>query len=241
MALYLISDLHLEEERPELTRAFFRYLEELPEDAEALYILGDFFEVWVGDDHHSDFNLSVIAALKACTDSIPVFIMRGNRDFLYGEAFCQASGCTLIDDPSLIKYQDSQYLLMHGDSLCTQDEQYMAFRAQVRSEQWQQQVLSQTLEQRLALARQLRETSQQANSDKSTDIMDVTPEEVVRVMREHKVTALIHGHTHRPHRHDLEIDGQSGSRWVMGDWGNDGWQIRIDGDGPVLSKFSIEK
>lgn len=238
--ILFISDLHLEIKRPDITRAFFRYLKNLPAQTEALYILGDLFEVWIGDDDHSAFNLEVIGKLREASKSTKIHIMRGNRDFLYGEEFTKLSHCQLISDPSLINYQGHNYLLMHGDSLCTEDHSYMAFREQVRSPAWQAEILAQPIEQRHNLARQLRETSLEANSQKSIDIMDVTPDEVLKVMAKHQVTRLIHGHTHRPGEHTVEVNGQSATRWVLGDWDQYGWQIQIDDNGPLLSKFSLE-
>jgi UDP-2,3-diacylglucosamine hydrolase len=241
MALYFISDLHLQEERPDVCRAFFHYLQNLPGDAQALYILGDMFEVWIGDDDDSPFNLSVLKQLKEASARIPIHVMPGNRDFLFGKNFCLASGCLLIDDPTVIDYHNQPYLLMHGDSLCTQDQAYMAFRSQVRSQQWQAEILALPLAQRRTLAEQLRQTSMQANDGKSEEIMDVTPAEVIKVMSDHKVLTLIHGHTHRPAKHQLLLDGQPAQRWVLGDWDSFGWQIRLDSSGPELSKFPISK
>lgn len=241
MALYFISDLHLQTERPELNRAFLSYLEQLPADAEALYILGDFFEVWVGDDDDTAWLTSIKTALKKTTDrGIACFIMHGNRDFLLGAQFCSSTGCQLISDPFILNYADRKYLLMHGDSLCTGDQAYMEFRQMVRSAQWQQQLLQQDLASRRQLAKQLRDTSMQANASKAEDIMDVTPSEVEAVMAQYDSCYLIHGHTHRPARHDLQVLGKPAQRWVLGDWDKLGWQIRIDSDGPELSRFPID-
>lgn len=238
--ILFISDLHLEPERPNITKAFFHYLNTMPKDTEALYILGDLFEVWIGDDDHSPFNMEVIKHLREAAETTPIHIMRGNRDFLYGEEFTQLSHCQLITDPTIVNFHDQNYLLMHGDSLCTQDQPYMAFREQVRSTEWQQEILSQSLQQRRTLARQIRDASTEVNSKKSMDIMDVTPDEVVKVMAEHQVSRMIHGHTHRPAKHELIVDGKKATRWVLGDWGDYGWQIQIDDKGPQLSQFLLE-
>lgn len=241
MALYFISDLHLHAERPDLVRAFLSYLEQLPEDAQALYILGDFFEVWIGDDDDAAWLAPIKQALKRLHDkAVACFIMHGNRDFLLGAQFCRETGCQLIDDPFVLDYAKQSYLLMHGDSLCTGDQAYMEFRRMVRSREWQQQLLQQNPETRRQLAKQLRDTSMQANASKAEEIMDVTPSEVETVMAHFGVVNLIHGHTHRPARHDLEVLEKPAQRWVLGDWDQLGWQIRLDEHGPTLSSFSLQ-
>jgi UDP-2,3-diacylglucosamine hydrolase len=166
--------------------------------------------------------------------------MHGNRDFLLGERFADAAGARLLPDPSVIELGGKPVLLMHGDSLCTGDEAYMAFRQQARDARWQQQVLAMPIGERLELARQLRERSGEANSTKAEDIMDVTPSEVTRVMRDQGVTTLIHGHTHRPAVHELEVDGRPAQRFVLGDWQpGRGWEIVVEnGVGPVLREYS---
>ena len=231
MAKFLISDLHLDESRPDITRAFFKFLEGPAAGAEALYILGDFFEVWIGDDDDAPLVEEVARHLKEyAAKGTRVFLMHGNRDFLMGEDFAHRCGATLLPDPSLVELAGQPVLLMHGDSLCTLDLEYMAFREQARNPQWQQALLAKPLQERRQIAAQIRAASKSMNSRKAEDIMDVTPEEVVRVMREHKVQTLIHGHTHRPDRHALDIDGEPAERIVLGDWGKLGWCIRADGN-----------
>lgn len=231
MATYLISDLHLEESRPDITRAFFDFLKGPAAGAEALYILGDFFEVWIGDDDDAPLAAEVAQQLQEyAAAGTKVFLMHGNRDFLLGEAFARRCGAALQADPSLVELAGQPVLLMHGDSLCTLDQEYMAFREQARNPQWQQALLAKPLQERRQIAAQIRAVSKSMNSRKAEDIMDVTPEEVVRVMQDHQVHTLIHGHTHRPARHRLELDGEPAERIVLGDWGDLAWCIRADED-----------
>jgi UDP-2,3-diacylglucosamine hydrolase len=229
MITLFISDLHLHPERPQLTRAFFHFLHTRARGAQALYILGDFFDAWIGDDDDTPLNAEVATELKALSNAgTRIFLMHGNRDFLLGEAFATSAGAQLIADSTVIDLYGCPTLLMHGDSLCTGDKDYMAFRQQVRSPQWQQQILSQPLSARRALAAQLREKSQEMNSLKAEDIMDVTEAEVVRVMSEAKVTRLIHGHTHRPARHPMTINGTPAERIVLGDWHHRAWALEAN-------------
>nr|WP_298249049.1 UDP-2,3-diacylglucosamine diphosphatase [uncultured Halomonas sp.] len=243
MATLLISDLHLHPGAPAITEGFLHWLQTRARGADALYILGDFFEAWIGDDlldlvgvdptGNADLAKRVAKALRRLADAgTAIYLMHGNRDFLLGERFAREAGATLLPDPSLIRLGDTPVLLMHGDSLCTRDTAYQAFRAQARDPQWQAQVLSMPIQERIALARQLREQSGEANSNKAEDIMDVTPREVVKAMAAHGVTTLIHGHTHRPAVHDLEVDGQPARRIVLGDWQpGQGWEIVVEDDG----------
>jgi UDP-2,3-diacylglucosamine hydrolase len=233
-----ISDLHLDDSRPAVTRAFLHLLRYEAPAAESLYILGDFFEVWVGDDNDSPLIREVIDGLKQLTEkSTPVFIMHGNRDFLLGQQFCRKTGCTLINDPTVIALYNKPVLLMHGDSLCTEDAHYQAFRQQVRSPEWQQQLLEKPLAERLAIAKQLREASMEANSNKAEDILDVTPSEVQTAMKQHNVEVLIHGHTHRPAIHQ---ENPLNTRIVLGDWDQQGWSLLYHPDGSYeLNNFPI--
>lgn len=229
MLRLFISDLHLEEARPDILRAFFQFLQDDAATADELYILGDFFEVWIGDDDLRPLAVDVAEKLKTCAaGGTDIFIMQGNRDFLLGEAFCQRADAALLNDPSVITLAGAPCLLMHGDSLCTQDTSYMAFRQESRSSTWQNSVLSLPLEERRALARQLRMASTEANSNKAEDIMDVTPAEVVRELKAHQCLRLIHGHTHRPARHTLSVDDQPAERIVLGDWDSAIWWLRAD-------------
>ena len=240
MTSYFISDLHLDETRPAVTRAFLHYLQQWAGHCDALYILGDFFEVWVGDDDDAPLAQAIIKALKAFSDSgSALYLMHGNRDFLLGESLCQQTGATLLPDPTVIDLYGQRTLLMHGDSLCTQDTEYMAFRQQARSASWQQQLLSQPLAARRALATQLREQSQSMNALKAEDIMDVTPAEVEQVMRQQQCLRLIHGHTHRPHRHAMNLDGQKAERIVLGDWCDKAWILKAQVQSLELQAFKL--
>ena len=227
MTTYFIADLHLDETRPAVTQAFFQWLEQISQGCEALFILGDLFEVWIGDDDDDPFRREVVERLRRFSDSgSDLYIMHGNRDFLLGRDFAAAAGAELVDDPLVIDLYGEAVLLMHGDSLCTADHEYMAFRRQARSAEWQVQLLAQSLPQRRAIARSLREQSRSMNSLKAEDIMDVTPAEVLQVMAAHGVQTLIHGHTHRPASHTLTVNGAAARRIVLGDWGACGWCFR---------------
>nr|WP_163503158.1 UDP-2,3-diacylglucosamine diphosphatase [Halomonas socia] len=239
MTTLLIADLHLHPGAPDVTEGFLAYLAKRASQANALYILGDLFEAWIGDDildtpDHDPLATQVVEALKALTDGgTKLYLMHGNRDFLLGSRFADACGATLLPDPYRVTLGGKPVLLMHGDSLCTQDDAYMAFRAQARDPQWQAQVLSMPLEARLELANSLRQQSGEANSNKAEDIMDVTPDEVDKALLEHDVATLIHGHTHRPAVHVLEVDGQPARRLVLGDWQPQrGWEVRIEAQRP---------
>lgn len=240
MTTLFISDLHLHESRPEVTQAFYRFLNEQAQGAEALYILGDFFDAWIGDDDDSPIGHEVAQQLNALSaKGTKIYLMHGNRDFLLGNEFAAAAGAELIHDPSVIDLYGRPTLLMHGDSLCTEDKDYLVFRQQVRSSAWQQQVLSSSLSERRALAAKIRETSQSMNSLKAEDIMDVTPAEVVRVMKEAEVSYLIHGHTHRPARHSLDVNDVQCERIVLGDWHHLGWCLSVTADDINLHSWQI--
>lgn len=218
-AVLFISDLHLDPARPAITGRLLEFLEQPAQQAEALYILGDLFEAWIGDDDDSEPGRSVAAALRRLTDSgVPTYFLHGNRDFLLGERFAAASGIRLLPESVVIELAGESVLLLHGDTLCTDDVEYQAFRTQVRNPAWQAQILALPLTQRRVLAGQLRDTSRQATQQKAVDITDVNLAEVDRVMRAHGVQRLIHGHTHRPAVHDGWLDGQPARRAVLGDW-----------------------
>lgn len=236
MTTLFISDLHLEESRPDITRAFMTFLQTRAHGAEALYILGDFFEAWIGDDEHTELQQQVATALRTLSDQgTQVFLMHGNRDFLIGDDYCQQAGATLLPDPVVVDLYGTPTLLMHGDSLCTRDEEYQKFRSNMRNPQWQQMFLQRPLADRQMVARQLREISMAKNQGKEEFIMDVTPEEVVRVMEDHGVQRLIHGHTHRPAEHSLSVAGQPARRIVLGDWDQNVWWLAISpGQAPEL-------
>jgi len=233
-----ISDLHLDTDRPAVLGAFLTFLDQLSGQADALYILGDLFEAWVGDDDASALANSVSVGLRSLSDSgVPVWLMHGNRDFLIGEEFCARAGCQLLPDPSTISLYGEKTLLMHGDSLCTDDKEYMEFRATMRQPDTQAQLLALPIEERRQLARELRSKSSEAMSNKAEDILDVTPSAVTSIMQEHQLQRLIHGHTHRPSHHYLG-DGK-GERIVLGDWDTDLWFLQVSEQGLQLRNQTI--
>jgi len=223
MATLFISDLHLKAEQPETIGLFLDFLAEQATQAEALYILGDLFEAWLGDDLLLPGYAPVLEAMKRLSDSgVPLYVMHGNRDFLLGERFARLSGATLIDDPCVIDLYGTSTLLMHGDLLCTDDLPYQAMRRQLRDPQWIAAFLEKTAQERIDFARGLRERSRKETGEKAEAIMDVNAATVAQTLRDHQVGRLIHGHTHRPAVHLLEVDGQAAHRFVLGDWGSCG-------------------
>jgi len=232
MTTLFISDLHLQGARPDITERFFRFLETEAAEAEALYILGDLFEAWIGDDDPDEHSREVQAAMRRLTDAgVAGYFMHGNRDFLIGDAFAERTGFTLLDDPVVHEFHGTPVLLSHGDAYCTDDVDYQAFRRQSRDPAWQQQVLAMPVEQRRALAGKVRAESQAAMVDKAEDIMDVNAEAVAAALREAGVTTLVHGHTHRPAIHDLDLDGTPATRIVLGDWYEQGTVLRWTPEG----------
>lgn len=243
--LLFISDLHLEESRPDITNALLNFLHRIRGNCDALYILGDLFEIWIGDDEITELNKVVAQALSelANADS-DIFLMHGNRDFLIGSEFASRCGASIISEPHIVASGDAQYLLLHGDSLCTDDVEYQNFRRMVREEAWQQQFLSQPLEQRREFARQAREQSRAATAGKDMGIMDVNPHAVQQLLQDTEQVSLIHGHTHRPARHKIKLASsiggqQEASRLVLGDWDKLGWYGELR-DGTVdLHSFPL--
>ncbi|MBT4522308.1 MAG: UDP-2,3-diacylglucosamine diphosphatase [Halieaceae bacterium] len=230
-----ISDLHLDSARPEVSRALASFLGQ-HKDCERLYILGDLFEAWLGDDDDSAIARDTAGMLRRFTASGPkLFLMQGNRDFLLGEAFCHSVGGHLLTDPTVIELYGESTLLMHGDTLCSGDTQYQQFRAVARSTDFQKEFLGHSLDQRRIIADQLRKKSKEATSGKSEDIMDVTETSVEKAMHLAGARQLIHGHTHRPARHD----GHAGTRWVLGDWATKGWFIEASSTNIYLHNFLI--
>jgi len=232
MTTLFISDLHLDPTHPEMVQVFLNFLQNQATNADALYILGDFFEVWIGDDVRSDFTDSIITALKTVTEKgIPVYIMHGNRDFLLGKKFMQRSGCQLIDDPTLINLYGQPTLLMHGDTLCTDDKPYLQYRSKVRNPARQRIFLSFPLWLRKNLARMLRYFSQRRAKQNNFVFIDANFAEIKRVMLEHKVELLIHGHTHRPSIHYFNLAGKWVERIVLSDWEKQGNVLVCQPDG----------
>jgi UDP-2,3-diacylglucosamine hydrolase len=232
-ALLFISDLHLSPDRPKLVGLFHRFMQEVAPGASSLYILGDFFETWVGDEELTQpFNASIASWLKDLSEQgIQNFFLPGNRDFLAGIDFIRTAGLTLLPDPTRINLFGIPTLLTHGDIFCTDDAAYQAFRREVRDPAWQAVFLAKTLAERHAMARALRERSEQAKANKKPEIMDVSNETVTRMIREQGVQRIIHGHTHRPAHHEFEVDGVTRERWVLPDWYETGGYLRCDVDG----------
>jgi UDP-2,3-diacylglucosamine hydrolase len=234
MATLLISDLHLDPERPEITRLFGQFIEGEARGADALYILGDLFEAWVGDDDPSDTGRFVASALKALADTgVPVAFIRGNRDFLLGADYARRAGMAILPDPVVVMLYGTPTLLMHGDLLCTDDIAYQKFRTQTRDPRWQAQFLAQPLPSRMAFAQQARAASaahQSGLKDQGTmeTITDVAPATVADTFRRYGIDRIIHGHTHRPAIHDLDVEGRACQRIVLGDWYDQGSVLRVD-------------
>lgn len=228
-----ISDLHLTPERPQPTRLFKRFLAEVAPTAEALYILGDFFEAWVGDDDLTDpFHAGIAADLKGLVDSgTTLYFMPGNRDFLAGPALARATGWHQLDDPVCIDLYGVATLISHGDIYCSDDHAYQAFRRQVRDPAWQAEFLHKPLSERRAMARAMREQSEQAKAGKRPTLMDVNPQAIQAVLQETGAMRMIHGHTHRPARHVLQIGAGTHERWVLADWYESGAYLACDQSG----------
>ena len=237
MATLFISDLHLDAERPDITALFGRFVDEEARSADALYILGDLFEAWVGDDDPSETGAYVAQHLRGLREAgVPVYFMRGNRDFLLGDAYARRGGVTILPDPSVVMLHGRPTLLMHGDTLCSDDVAYQQFRAQTRDPDWQRQFLAQPLEARLAFAQQARAASQTRQAGLKAQgamdaITDVTPATVDSSFARFGVDSMIHGHTHRPAVHEHA----GGRRIVLGDWYEQGSVLRVDDSGAQLT------
>ncbi|NLQ18846.1 UDP-2,3-diacylglucosamine diphosphatase [Marinomonas sp. M1K-6] len=238
MIRYFISDLHLNDKRPDLIRAFVQLSKALiarDEKAE-LYILGDFYEAWIGDDYQADWNTQIEEALAALSQSgIGLYFLHGNRDFLIGKAWIKRVGATLIQEQTLLSLDAGPILLTHGDEYCLEDTEYQAFRKTVRSPAWQEHILAMPLQQRIALAAQLRNDSKSMASTKSTAIMDVTTSAVTDSLAQHHCNTVIHGHTHRPNVHKDEHY----QRFVLGDWDDFIWLASIEGYTYTQYKASV--
>ena len=236
MTTLFISDLHLEADRPEIGEQFLDFLDGEAAEADALYILGDFFEYWVGDDDPDEYYASIKRSLRAFTDSgVPVYFMHGNRDFMIGEAFAAETGVTLLPDPCPLELYGKSVLLSHGDALCTDDVEYQQVRAMTRNPEWQATMLAKPVEERIAIAQQARSQSQERNKTLSESIMDVNSDAVKQTIAEHGVEILLHGHTHRPAIHGIEVNDRIAKRVVLGDWYDQGSVLRWDEDGMDLS------
>ena len=241
-----ISDLHLDSATEELTRAFVAFLKQKINTCQSLYILGDLFEVWVGDDDTSPLIETVAGALSELAESgTAILLMHGNRDFLMGESFANKCKAVLLEEPTFISIGSKKLALLHGDSLCTGDLEYMKYRKLVRGSEWQQEILAKSLQQRQVIAQQMRQQSLSHNSNKPSNIMDVTPREVVNFVQKHEIDILVHGHTHRPAVHKIQLDrpvhgSNEATRIVLGDWANKGWVLEFIGEDFELRSFAIQ-
>ena len=240
MTVYFVSDIHLKPERPDLTRAFSYFLTETAQDASELFLLGDIFEAWIGDDAPIPGLDELFSQLKALSDKgCKIFFQHGNRDFLLGQTFVSSIGAELLPEEILIDLPCGPALIMHGDQLCTDDQEYMQFRAMVRDPQWQSAFKAKSLEERLAIARQLREASKERGAEKSEYITDVNTESVVKALNDNKCDLLIHGHTHRPAIHQIRSAQGPSTRIVLGDWDEKGWYLKVNSSGYELISFEI--
>jgi UDP-2,3-diacylglucosamine hydrolase len=242
MTTLFIADLHLDPARPQITDLFERFLaSDEVRHADALYILGDLVEAWVGDDDDAELPARIAHATRGVRDAgVPVYFMVGNRDFLLGHDFARRAGFELLDDGTVHTLHGQPTLLMHGDVLCTDDVAYQAVRKQVRTPKWQAQILSMPLEARRAFAAKAREDSRAHTGSAMETIMDVNADAVADAMRKASVTRLIHGHTHRPAVHRFELDGQAAERIVLGDWYEHGSVLKVDGNGATLHGLGAE-
>lgn len=245
--IWLASDLHLGPATPATAEAFLAFLQAAEEEAAALLLPGDIFDAWIGDDvirAAPPWLATALTALRTTASRIPLWLGRGNRDFLIGEELAGAVGARLLPEPALLQTDHGDALLTHGDEFCTDDAAYQQFRQMVRNPQWQAAFLAKTIPERLAMAQQARGESQMANQSKSMEIMDVNAGAVEQAFRDSGVALMVHGHTHRPARHVLEVDGVKRERWVLPDWDCDhaspprgGWLV-IDRDG--LQFYDLE-
>ena len=238
MATLFISDLHLEPARPEIGEQFLAFLAGPAREADALYILGDLFEAWIGDDDPNPYYAQMKSAIRALSDSgVPVFFMHGNRDFMIGERFAAEAGVTLLDDPHPIELHGENVLLSHGDALCTDDVEYQKVRAMTRNPDWQAMMLSKSIEERIAFAMQAREQSLARGESMTEEIADVNQGAVEQAIRDSGADILLHGHTHRPAVHPFHVDGRPVHRIVLGDWYEQGSMVEWDDDGPRLEEL----
>jgi len=238
MTTLFISDLHLEAERPDIAEQFLKFLETDASEADDLYILGDLFEAWVGDDDPNTHYFTIKRALRKLSDSgIPVYFMHGNRDFMIGRGFANETGVEILKDPHKVVMYGQQVLLSHGDALCTDDVQYQRVRKMTRDPDWQATILARPLKDRLRMAEEARRQSLEQTMNLSMEIMDVNQNAVKTVIKSFKVDVLLHGHTHRPAIHDVDLGNRKAKRIVLGDWYTQGSMVRWDSRGPKLEEM----
>ena len=239
MSILFISDLHLSGERENITKLFINFLEQRASKADALYILGDLFEVWPGDDMiQPDYEQSISKMKQLADNGLALYVMQGNRDFLMAEEFAQVSGATLIEDPTVINLYGTPTLLMHGDTLCTDDIDYQKFRAMVRDPRWKADFFSKPNEERLAMTSKYRKISKDETAKKAMNIMDVNQKAVEAIMLDKNITQLIHGHTHRPAIHDFSFKNKEMKRIVLGDWFEQGSVLECNEAGCQLESLN---
>ena len=239
MKSLFISDLHLDIKRPEIITYFINFLLNLDKETKSLYILGDFVEYWVGDDDPAEGLKDVFNVIKEKSETVEIYLMHGNRDFMISSKFCSKYGIKLLPDPTLIRIGNNKIMLMHGDTLCIDDKEYQKFRTLVRSDAWQEEMLSKPLNERLALAKSLRARSLKETEDKDEFIMDVNQEEVLKVFKNNDIDILIHGHTHRPNIHKILHEDNEYRRIVLGDWYRKSFVLEIDGPQITIEKNII--
>lgn len=238
---FFISDLHLSADRPDITECLLHFLEHEAPHAEALYVLGDLFEVWLGDDDITEFSETIAYAFKSLSVSTPIYFIHGNRDFALKKKYAKRAGFTILDEQTVIDLYGKPTLLLHGDELCTRDIEYMKFRKKARSWWWPRLMLSLPLSIRRKIANKGRNVSKANKAQLASEIMDVTPEEVVKTLEQHNVQYMIHGHTHRPAIHLLEANNQEASRVVLGDWYTQGSVLRVSKTGVELETRKFKK
>ncbi len=235
MTTLFVSDLHLEADRPDIGDQFINFLKTDVLEADDLYILGDLFEAWVGDDDPNTHYARIKMAIRKVVDKgIPVYFMHGNRDFMIGRQFANETGVEILPDPYPVTMYGERTLLSHGDALCIDDVQYQRVREMVRNPEWQKSILEKPLKERLRIAEEARRQSLEQTINMNLSIMDVNQEEVIRVIRKHEVDILVHGHTHRPDIHNVDLGNRKAQRIVLGDWYTQGSVLRWDLRGPKL-------
>jgi len=238
MATLFISDLHLEPGRPEIGEQFLAFLAGPARDADALYILGDLFEAWIGDDDPNPYYAQMKVAIRDLSDTgVPVYFMHGNRDFMIGDSFAADCGLTLLDDPHPVELHGEKVLLSHGDAMCTDDVEYQQIRVMTRNPDWKAMMMTKSVEERVAFAMQAREQSLARHATMEDEIVDVNQAAIEQTIREHGVDILLHGHTHRPAVHPFHVDERPVHRIVLGDWFEQGSMVEWDADGPRLEEL----
>lgn len=236
MVVHFISDLHLSDDRPGITRILLDYLKQIAPSSDGLYLLGDIFEYWLGDDASMPRYQAVCDALRVLSESTPIYFMRGNRDFLVGDTFTDYTGATRLPDPCVIDLNGQPTLISHGDLFCTDDVSHQNFRRFAHDPDNQAQILALPIEQREEIARGLRQLSKSNNALKAADIMDVNQQAIEEAMQANEVSHLIHGHTHRPATHEFDLNGQPATRIVLSDWHEDAGAVLVCSDGACLEQ-----